>query len=251
MADTPEAPAEAPKAPESVETPTTTNNNEPAPVQTSAPAQAPDMHGFTSEQLADMKKFFDNNGGFDAIKSKISNPEKATGQAQDNKPVEENPTSHTQEPQEPQAPKTPAGAITAQEFLAQQYFQSLAKEDKYAPIAKGIQNGDYLKEMSAFGINALNQDGSINDQKVRMYLDLKAQTVPAQGTSSEPNASTAPTVEYYQVQGDKITQMDDAYKILQQDMQLQAAGQGHHPLISQAEEFIKTGGKPVEKTPEK
>ena len=97
MADTPEAPAEAPKAPESVETPTTTNNNEPAPVQTSAPAQSPDMHGFTSEQLADMKKFFDNNGGFDAIKSKISNPEKTAGQAQDNKPVEENPTSHTQE----------------------------------------------------------------------------------------------------------------------------------------------------------
>lgn len=245
MADTPEAPAEAPKAPESVETPTTTNNNEPAPAQTLAPAQATDMHGFTSEQLADMKKFFDNNGGFDAIKSKISNPEKTAGQTQDNKPVEENPTSHTQEPQ---VPKTPAGAITAQEFLAQQYFQSLAKEEKYAPIAKGIQNGEYLKEMAAFGINVLNQDGSINNQKVRMYLDLKAQTVPASPTGVEPNANTAPTVDYYQVEGDKVTKMDDAYKILQQDMQLQAAGQGHHPLITQAEEFIKTGGKPVEKT---
>lgn len=244
MADTPEAPAEAPKAPESVETPTTTTNNEPEPAQTSAPAQAPDMHGFTSEQLADMKKFFDNNGGFDAIKSKISNPEQ-------NQPAQaNNPTSQPQAPEEPKQPdyKAPAGSITAQEFLAQQYFQGLAKEEKYAPIAKGIQNGEYLKEMAAFGINVLNQDGSINNQKVRMYLDLKAQTVPASPTGVEPNANTAPTVDYYQVEGDKVTKMDDAYKILQQDMQLQAAGQGHHPLITQAEEFIKTGGKPVEKT---
>ena len=47
MEDTPTAPAEAPQASESVETPINTN-----------PAPAPDMHGFTSEQLADMKKFF-------------------------------------------------------------------------------------------------------------------------------------------------------------------------------------------------
>ena len=238
MENTPEAPAEAPKAPESEATPTT-NEQAPAP-------EAPDMHGFTSDQLADMKKFFDANGGFDKIKSKISNPQPAP-QAE---PAQENPTSHTQAPAEPQF-KTPEGAITAQEFLAKQYFQALAGEEKYQAISKGIASGDYLKEMKAFGIDALNPDGSINDQKVRMYLDLKAQTVPAKGTGTEPDASAAPTVEYYQVQGDKITQMDDAYKILQQDMQLQAAGQGHHPLITQAEEFIKNGGKPVEKPAEK
>ena len=233
MENNPTAPAEAPKAPESVETPTTNT-------ETTAAPQAPDMHGFTSEQLADMKKFFDNNGGFDAIKSKISNPQ--TVQAPEAQKTE--PTSQPQAQPVEQQPvyRTPEGSITAQEFMAKQYFQSLASEEKYAPIAKGIANGDYLKEMAAFGINATNPDGSINDQKVRMYLDLKAQTVPAQPTSSEPNMSNAPTVEYVQVSGDKITNMQDAYRVLAQDIQLKKIGQSH-PLIEEAEKFIKTKGK--------
>ena len=227
---TPTAPAEAPKAPESVADNSTNTNP--------APAQAPDMYGFTSEQLADMKKFFDNNGGFDGVKAKISNPEKPV-----EKPVEksqpqpqktEEPTSHTQEPAQMQAPQTPQGAITAQEFLAKQYFKSLAGEEKYAPIAKGIENGDYLKEMAAFGINALNQDGSINDQKVRMYLDLKAQTVPAKPTESEPNASAAPTVTYTEV-GENITDINQAYKVLMEP---------GNPGMAKAEEFIKNHFNP-------
>ena len=221
---TPAAPVEAPEAPKSVADNSTNTNP--------APAQAPDMHGFTSEQLADMKKFFDNNGGFDGVKAKISNPTKgAEAQAQATEPQkQEEPTSHTQEqPQAQVAPQTPKGAITAQEFLAQQYFKALAGEDKYAPIAKGIENGDYLKEMAAFGINALNQDGSINDQKVRMYLDLKAQTVPARPTESEPNASAAPTVTYTEV-GDNITDINQAYQVLMEK---------GHPASGKAEEFIK------------
>ena len=221
---TPAAPVEAPEAPKSVADNSTNTNP--------ASAQAPDMHGFTSEQLADMKKFFDNNGGFDGVKAKISNPTKATeAPAQVAEPQkQEEPTSHTQEqPQAQVAPQTPKGAITAQEFLAQQYFKALAGEDKYAPIAKGIENGDYLKEMAAFGINALNQDGSINDQKVRMYLDLKAQTVPAKPTESEPNASAAPTVTYTEV-GDNITDINQAYQVLMEK---------GHPASQKAEEFIK------------
>lgn len=221
---TPTAPAEAPKAPESVADNSTNTNP--------APAQVPDMHGFTSEQLADMKKFFDNNGGFDGVKAKISNPTRpAEAPAQVAEPQkQEEPTSHTQEqPQAQVAPQTPKGAITAQEFLAQQYFKALAVEEKYAPIAKGIENGDYLKEMAAFGINALNQDGSINDQKVRMYLDLKAQTVPAKPTESEPNASAAPTVTYTEV-GDNITDINQAYQVLMEK---------GHPASQKAEEFIK------------
>lgn len=217
MADAPDAPAEAPKAPESEQTPTTTNPE---------PAQAPDMHGFTSEQLAEMKKFYDANGGFEKVKSKISNPAKPAEPVQE--PAKE-PTSQPQA-QPVEAPKTPEGAITAQEFLAKQYFKALAGEEKYASIAKGIENGDYLKEMSAFGINALNQDGSINDQKVRMYLDLKAQTVPAKPTGTEPDASAAPTVNYVNV-GDKIENIDQAYQVIMQP---------NHPKTKEAEEFIKT-----------
>lgn len=204
-----------------------------------APAQAPDMHGFTSEQLADMKKFFDNNGGFDGVKAKISNPEKPVEKPVENPQTQpqktEEPTSHTQEPAQTQAPQTPQGAITAQEFLAKQYFKSLAGEEKYAPIAKGIENGDYLKEMAAFGINALNQDGSINDQKVRMYLDLKAQTVPAKPTESEPNASAAPTVSYTEVGENGFTDINQAYKVLMEP---------GNPNMAKAEEFIKNHFNP-------
>lgn len=201
-----------------------------------APAQAPDMHGFTSEQLADMKKFFDNNGGFDGVKAKISNPEKPVEKPVENsQPQTNEPTSHTQEPMQTQVPQTPQGAITAQEFLAKQYFKSLAGEEKYAPIAKGIENGDYLKEMAAFGINALNQDGSINDQKVRMYLDLKAQTVPAKPTETEPNASAAPTVSYTEVGEAGFTDINQAYKVL---MEL------GNPNMAKAEEFIRNHFNP-------
>lgn len=201
--------------------------------------------GTNAETLGKFQKFVEANGKFDnafsKLKSDISTPKSAQTFEPEAQPA---PTSQPQAPVEPQY-KMPAGAITQQEFMAQQYFQALSREEKYAPIAKGIENGDYLKEMAAFGINALNQDGSINDRKVRMYLDLKAQTVPATSTSTEPNASTAPTVEYYQVEGDKITDMNQAYAILDQDMKLRAKGQVGHPLISQAEEFIKTKGKPA------
>lgn len=223
MENAPEAAAAAPQAPET-EAPQTTNPE---------PAQAPDMHGFTSEQLADIDKFFKANGGFEKIKSKISNPA----------PAEEAPAVAEQpKAQEPVAGqptfKTPEGAITPSEFLAKQYFQSLAGEEKYSAISQGIASGEYLKEMAAFGIQALNQDGSINDQKVRMYLDLKAQTVPAKSTSTEPNASPAPTVEYVEV-GDKVNDINQAYAVLQQDAELRRKGLAGHPKIAEAEEFIK------------
>ena len=227
---TPTAPAEAPKAPESVADNSTNTNPE--------PAQAPDMHGFTSEQLADMKKFFDNNGGFDGVKAKISNPEKVAEKPAEktaDEPAQktEEPTSHTQE-SKPEY-KTPQGAITAQEFLAEQYFKSLAGEEKYGNISDGIRNGDYLKEMAAFGIQPLNADGSINDQKVRMYLDLKSQTVPAKPTGDEPNANNAPTVTYTGVGEGGITSIDQAYKIIMEP---------GNPDAAKAEEFIKNAMNP-------
>ena len=214
-----EAPAPAP-AGESEQTPTT--NTE--------PAQVPDMHGFTSEQLAEMRKFYDANGGFDKVKSKISNPEKPA-----ETPAEPQRTEPTSQPKEEPTYKTPQGAITPSEFLAEQYFKSLAGEDKYKTISEGIRNGDYLKEMAAFGIQALNQDGSINDQKVRMYLDLKAQTVPAKPTEAEPNASAAPTVTYTEVGENGISNIDQAYKIIMEP---------GNPDMAKAEEFIKNSFNP-------
>ena len=223
MENTPEAPAVAPQAPESEATPTT--NPE--------PAQAPNMYGFTSDQLAEMKKFYDANGGFEKVKSRLSNPEPAPAA----QPTE--PTSQPQaQPVEQPKYQAPAGSITAQEFLAQQYFQSLANDPKYEAISSQVANGDVLKEMAAFNIQPLNQDGSINDGMVRKYLDLKAQTVPARATATEPNASNAPTVEYVSV-GEKISDINQAYEVLSQDAKLRRQGLSGHPRIADAEAFIK------------
>lgn len=208
------------------------------PVKNEAPEinaeQVAKYFGTDTETLGKFQKFVDANGKFDSafskMKTDISNPEKPAQlagptQAESQK-AEEPVKAQGTEP----AYKTPAGAITASEFLAEQYFKSLASEEKYATISDGIRNGDYLKEMSAFGIQALNQDGSINDQKVRMYLDLKAQTVPAKPTETEPNASSAPTVDYVNV-GDKIENLDQAYQVIMQP---------GHPATQKAEEFIKS-----------
>lgn len=207
------------------------------PVKNEAPEinaeQVAKYFGTDTETLGKFQKFVDANGKFDSafskMKTDISNPTRpaeAPAQAAEPQKAEE-PVSQPQA-QEPTY-QVPKGAITASEFLAQQYFKALSGEEKYAPIAKGIENGDYLKEMAAFGIQALNQDGSINDKKVRMYLDLKAQTVPAKPTQVEPNASAAPTVDYVAV-GDKIESLDQAYQVIMQP---------GHPATALAEEFIK------------
>ena len=212
-----EAPAPAPTG-ESVATPTTNT-------ETTAAPQMPDMHGFTSEQLADMKKFFDNNGGFDGVKAKISNPQPVE------KPAEPQVSEPAPQPQPKEEPvyQTPKGAITQDELMAKYYFESLSKREQYAPIAKEIAEGTVLTEMAKLGIPFRNQDGSWNDEKINDYLDLRAKTVPAKPTEVEPNASPAPTVDYVAV-GDKIDSLDQAYKVIMQP---------GHPMMKAAEEFIK------------
>jgi len=223
MDNTPTAPAPAPTG-ESVETPNT--NTEPV-----AAPQAPDMHGFTPEDLAGMRTFIDNNGGWDKIKSRISNPQPAQPVQPQEQYQPQQPVQQYQQPQpQPQPQYTPPdGAITPQEFLAQQYFQGLSRDPKYEAIAPDIASGSVLKEMASFNIQPMNRDGSINDVMVRRYLDLKAQTVPAKPTASEPNAGAAPTVTYTEV-GDNITSMDQAYKVLMEP---------GNPGASKAEAYIK------------
>ena len=215
------APAEAPKAPESVETPTNTN-----PEPAKAP-EVPDMHGFTSEQLADMKKFFDNNGGFDGVKAKISNPAKPAEPA--TKPSEA-PAPQPQPQSQEEASKPIPGAVTQSDFFAKQYFKDLAGEEKYEAISKSVAGGEYLKTMDSLGIQWRNQDGSINDTKVRDFLDIMAKTAPAKPTAAEPDSSAAPTVSYVNV-GDKIENIDQAYQVIMQP---------NHPKSKEAEEFIKS-----------
>lgn len=227
MADTPnEAAAPAP-AGETVATPTNTNTGS---------AQVPevnsvDLHGFTQEDLAGMRTFIDNNGGWDKIKSRISNPEKPI-----NKPVE-NPQPEPQKQEEtashieaqPVEPQRSQGR-TNDELLAEYYFEKLSQKPEYAPIAKEIANGDVLMEMSKLGIQFRYADGSWNNDRINDYLTLRAKTVPAKPTESEPNASSAPTVTYTQA-GDNITNIDQAYKIIMEP---------GNPDSKKAEDYIKS-----------
>lgn len=226
MENTPnEAPAAAPA--ESVATPNTNDNAE-AP---KAP-ETPDMHGFTSDQLADMRKFFDNNGGYDKVKSRISNPTPAPVQEQ--KPVEPaRPAEPTVAPYMP-----PEGAITQQEIFAKTYFDSLASQEKYAGISKEISSGAVLKEMAELGIQVMNPDGSINAGTVTKYLDRIAKTAPAKQSGAEPEASAAPTVDYVPV-GENIKTADEARQVIMQDTQLRARGMAGHPAAQKAEEFLR------------
>ena len=222
MENTPEAAGAAP-APQTEATPTNSNPE---------PAQAPDMHGFTSEQLADMQKFFQANGGYDKVKSRISNPTPA--------PVQEQRHVEPTQPVEPPRPAygAPAGSITPQEFLAQQYFGALSHEEKYAAIAKEVESGAVLRDMAAFNIHPMNEDGSINDTMVRRFLDMKAATVAARQPASMPEAGAAPTVDYVPVEGG-IIDMQQAMAVLQQDSALRAAGMAGHPSADAAEKFMR------------
>ena len=222
------APAEAPAPAPTGESVATPNTN----VEATATPQVPDMHGFTSEDLAGMRTFIDNNGGWNAIKSKISNPQPAPTPSPipEAQPQVQQPTSQPQYQQpQYQQPYRPQGAITQDELAAQYYFERLSKKPEYAPIADEISGGAVLTEMAKLGIPFRNQDGSWNNDKISDYLDLRAKTVPAKPTATEPNASAAPTVTYTEV-GDNITDINQAYKVIMEP---------GNPAMKKAEEFIK------------
>lgn len=233
MENNPEA-AGAAQAPQTEATPNT--NQEAGAATDTQASSAPDMHGFTSEQLADMQKFFQANGGYDKVKSRISNPTPAP--AEEQKPVEPAQPSKAFEPSVQPAYQPPAGSITQQEIFAKTYFDSLASQEKYSGIAKEISSGTVLKEMSELGIQVINQDGSINAGAVTKYLDRIVQAMPAKQSSAMPEASAAPTVSYVPV-GDKINSVEEARAVIMQDMQLRNSGQAGHPNIKMAEDYLR------------
>lgn len=224
-----EAPAAA-KAAESVATPNTNENTAQAPAM-------PDMHGFTSEELAEMRKFYDNNGGFEKVKARISNPEpkapEQPAQVQAQTPVQQQPVAQTQQPM-----RTPDGMLSRNDLLMRGYYERLAGEEEFKPIAKEIIGGDVLKEMEMLGINPTDSNGFIDDRKIRAFLSIKAKTVPASQANSMPEASPAPTVDYIQV-GDTIENMAQARAVIIQDSQLRASGLAGHPSVAKAEEFLR------------
>lgn len=240
MADTtPSVPAEAPVTPESI-TDTSTNSNP-------APQPAPDMHGFTSEELAKMRTFFDNSGGFEAVKSKISNPQPAP-QA----PVQPDPqTAPAQPVSQPQAQQvgsqtqpypegqfTGEGFTSVQELATERYFKDLARSEKYANIADQIENGSVIKEMVSMGMTPIDANYGINVDQVTRFLNLKAASVPTKPSSATPEASNAPTVDWINV-GENITSREQAFNVLRQSYEARSRGLTDHPATAKAEEYLK------------
>lgn len=229
------APAEASAAP--VEAPTTASLEPTTPA--AAPAATPEQQPyFSNEQLAEMQKFVESNGGYDkawgTFKQKISNPAPAPEPAQEPAPVAQQPV---QQPAQPQTVATPEGYITQEEFAAKQYFNALASEEQYSAISDKIKSGEMLREMTAFGIKP-TMNGAFNDQQIRRFFDLYAKTVPATQPAAEPTST--PTADYVQI--DAVNSVSDALNIIQNNVSLKAQGKPEHSMTEQAKEFLRKNG---------
>lgn len=237
---TPAAPAPAGES--EANNPTNTNTNaapaEGAPkMGTTAPDGGQvDLHGFTPEQLGEMKKFYDANGGFEAVKSKISNPQKVEPQITQSQLTQAQPAQSV--PSNNSHPTAQPGVWTTNSLVMEMVFDKLAQKPEYAGISPEITNGSVIKEMIGMGMNPITADGSVNMGQLTKFLDLKAKGTPAPQTSTAPEASSAPTVDYIQV-GETITSQQEALRVLQQNIQLKAMGQAEHPATAKAKEFLK------------
>lgn len=208
----------------------------PEPAQTPAPAApATPTANIPADQIEAFNKFVESNGGYEKAFSKLKSAVSAPAQQQSEpaKQPEQQPIQQPQQPVQPQ--QIPDGFMTGSEFLAKQYFKSLASEEQYAGISKEIETGQVLTEMASFGMTPV-QNGMLNDKVIRKFLDMKAKTVtdPAKQTSTPINST--PTVDYVNV-GDKVTSIDDARKILAQNRTL--GGGQIHPKTEEAKMFIK------------
>ena len=220
-------------APAETEAPSINTNQ---PVEQSQPVEAPkapDLHGFTEEQLADMAKFYAANGGYDKVKSRLSNPQQVEQPQQQTQeqPVQQN----VNRPEQP-----PKGFASLQELSVERYFKDLASDPKYENISEQISSGEILKEMAAMGMQPIDSNYNINVGQVNQFLALKSAAVPTKPTSVEP--TTTPTVDYVPMDGEEITSMNQAIDIARQSTQLRSQGLNPHPAEAKALEYMKKNG---------
>lgn len=245
--ETPAVPAPE-AAPVETSTPTTpvseaapaTPVEQPAQPEATTPTTetTPNKSYFSDEQLAEMQKFIENNGGYDSawkkMKAGISAPQKAPEQ-----PAA--PQSQPEPAKVPEAPQTASrgardGVFSMEELLVRDQFERYAKEPKYANIADDILGDKVLKGLADFNIDVV-KDGFFNDKDVRKYLDLYAASRPAKPTSAEPTASPSMADTLSDIT--EITTREQADRIQIESLRRKAAGQPEHPLEAKAKEFIK------------
>lgn len=232
--NTPAAPAPALQAPAS-EAPNTninqgeTNGNSGTTNQSNAP-QVSQRAEIPADQVEAWNKFMEANGGFEKafakVKDTIANPPKKMEGAQ-----------VTQTQPTPSVPQV-KGGISTEEFMTQQYFESLSKREEFAPIADQIRNGEVLKEMKKFGIRP-TINGVFNNEQVTEFLSLYSKTVPASAPSAP--ITTTPTAQYREVEGEISTQ-EQADMVMKQGKS--------HPQYQAAYDFTRKrlfGEKPEPK----
>lgn len=228
-------PAVEAQASQTEATPTTNlNQSAEAPV-TQSPIEAPkapDLHGFTEEQLADMAKFYASQGGYEKVKSRISNPQNYQQQQAQQQPQQQ----VIEQQQIEQRSVPPRGYASLQELSIERYFKDLANDPKYENISDQISSGEVLKEMAKMGMSPIDQNYNINIDQLNQFLALKSASVPAKPTSVEP--TTTPTVDYVPVEGDTITSVNQALDIVRQSTQLRAQGMQPHPAELKAKEYL-------------
>lgn len=203
--------------------------------------QVANFLGTNTETLERFQKFIEANGKFDKafekMRSGISNPQQGNPQ----KTVEPQTAAARTEPEQsqpqpaPQPTHPPKGFASLNELNVERYFKDLATDPKYASISEQIANGEVLKEMSAMGMNPIDENYNINVNQLNQFLTLKAASVPTKPTSVEP--TNIPTVDYVEV-GENITDMNQALTVMQQSMEAQAKGAAPHPALAQAKEFL-------------
>lgn len=245
MADETSMPAGgAPEAPKTdVTTTTTTTDNTPAseaPAAAPAPAPAPtiDLHGLDPNQLGDIAKFLKGQGGFEALKFRMSNPDKPAQPAQPAQQPAQQPTQPAQ-PQAPATPEVPEGFVSPQALQVKGYFDKLAADPKYANIAEQISSGDILKEMAAFGMTPVDNNFNINVNQLTKFLDLKSASVPAKPATTE--VTTTPTADYTPVEGE-ITSAEQAWNVIRENVMYTSQGKAPNPALAQAEDYLKKAG---------
>lgn len=254
-----ENPVAAPQGTEAMPTPSAAGTPEQAPLKTPAPAPAPapaqpagPVANIPADKIEEFNRFVAGNGGFEKafskLKSDVSAPQQSALQNAQNaqRQYQQAPQSfqgpmpqqmQQQMPQQMphQVYRRPGdGYLTQEEMNINRYYDDLARDPAFSPIANDIRSGKVIDEMEKFGIKPSDQYGNINDRQVREFLSLLAKAQPAPQHTAP--VSNTPTVDYVNV-GEQITSRDAALAVLRQNMSLNGAAP--HPQTEAAKAFLK------------
>lgn len=258
MENNPVAPTDA-QAPASVASTTNSNEQSPAaPTQALAPEAAAPAEptpeqmakylGTTVEGLEKAKKFYENNGGFDKVfgerKAEISTPKSqqpqsqipASGQNQLNDDI-----TQTQ-PVTAQQPTSNLSMQNIEAMAVKEFFKELAANPEYANIADKLTDGTVMDQANKMFNIPLFANGDVNRSQLTDFAKMYSKTLPAAPASAP--VTNIPTVSNEPVQfTGPINTTVDAVKIVQENNAMMAAGQGEHPRLKEAKEFLTKGFK--------